>query len=218
MKETITLPVTNYNRLFSNIFLSKIFSNLLYHFKSREKAEDIFKKLLNIYHINRDMLEKAEFSNFKINSNIKSLDACNGLIIATSHFGVYPFIPFLMAEYFNKSVAVIVLGNAEFYVKEIKSHYDMKNKDFDIYPLELTNKASIIKIIKAVKVGHFVLVYADANYSQPNVKEENNDVGRGYYCIYFPGNYFLFCLFRANSVSRSRVAGCFSSFGRVEKT
>jgi len=45
MKETITLPVTNYNRLFSNIFLSKIFSNLLYHFKSREKAEDIFKKL-----------------------------------------------------------------------------------------------------------------------------------------------------------------------------
>lgn len=176
MKNTITIPVTDYNELFSNIFLSKIFSNLLYHFKSREKAEVIFKKLLNIYRVNYNMVEKADFSDFIIKSNIKSYNTNNGLIIATSHFGYFPFIPFLIAEFFKKSVAIIVLGNKEFYVREIESRYDMKDKAVDVYPLELTSKTSIVQIIKAVKEGHYVLVYSDANYSQPNVKEGNDIV------------------------------------------
>jgi predicted LPLAT superfamily acyltransferase len=172
LSERFGLPTVPESKWFRNTFLARIFSNLLYHYASREKAKEVFQRLLKNYVLNKNRIATFDYSYYKVYSLTTAGQISRGLIVGTGHYGGFALVPFLVANHFQKNVYVLVLDNEQYYKKEMEQHERHFSKEYQVIPIQLDAQQSLFSLIKSVKSGQILLVYSDANYAQSSSQEK----------------------------------------------
>ena len=167
---------------FSQLFVTKLYSNLLSYFKNAEISRKILKmNLSNYLLINNDSMNLSKLKKYFYKGAINTKEEVeeNGSIFVSFHYDNFIVTPALISHFLKKKLYLLIDKENMRHISYYESMVEQLRKlnytiEYEIFFTD--NKSSFLKLFKILKKKESVFIYIDEVVSFGDKSEKNTEL------------------------------------------